>query len=251
MNLNIESNFSSLCTKSSELSRVKKGNSPEFSWAKNPYDIWFSRVFDIKISSGSEKKVVSKIIERIEKDDIPDTLLISEEHLSDVFRNELILNKFSEIVEQTTMSYDLSQIDFLNDDFLNVKIINRVSDFQNWFNVVCKIFGEKDIRLFELFLKDNEIIFLGTFCNGQIVSTTMMFIRNKIAGLHLVGTLDKHRGKGFGSFITKYALKYAVEKGCTHCVLQASKMGKSIYNKVGFNEFQKISHWKYFGPGSS
>ena len=247
MDLNIESNFSSLCKKSSNLSGEKIGYSPEFSWAKNPYDIWFSRIFDIKVPSASEKKVVTRIIESIKNDNTPDTLLINEESLSDEFRNELILNNFSEIVEQTTMSYELSKLEYLNEDFLNVKIIDQVRDFQKWFKAVRCIFGEKDIRLFELFLKDKEIIFLAIISNGEIVSTTMMFIQNKIAGLHLVGTLKDYRGKGYGSLLTKFALKYATEQGCMHCVLQASKIGKSIYSKVGFNEYQKISHWKYSG----
>ena len=244
MSLQIENNFSSLCIKASKLSGIGEVNSVNYSWAKNPYDEWFSRVFNINVLHGIENSELNKIKENIEKGIIPDTLLIKEEILNHDLKRALNKNAFTEMCEQTTMSFDLSHNDFLDEDFHNVKIIDQNDDFQNWFKAVKNVFGEKNIKLFELFLKDNEIIFFGAYFNGKIVSTTMMFIHKGIAGLHLVGTAHKYRGKGFGTILTKYALKCAKEKGCKYCVLQASEMGKRIYKNIGFKEFDKISHWK-------
>jgi predicted GNAT family acetyltransferase len=173
------------------------------------------------------------------------TLLINENAQTDRYINELIRNYFSESVVQTAMSYDLTQIDFLSEDLQDVRIIDQEKDFENWFNSVCRIFGEKNNKLFQLFLNDKDIVLLGVYVENQLVSTTMMFMQGEVAGLHLVGTLNEYRGKGLGSLITKFALKYATENGCKFCVLQASKMGKRVYRRIGFNEYEKISHWNY------
>ncbi len=53
------------------------------------------------------------------------------------------------------------------------------------------------------------------------------------------------RGKGFGTLITKTALRDAKDLGCKYSVLQASDMGRNVYNSIGFKEYCKIRHWEY------
>ena len=37
----------------------------------------------------------------------------------------------------------------------------------------------------------------------------------------------------------------AKDLGCKYSVLQASDMGRSVYNSIGFKEYCKIRHWEY------
>ncbi len=243
MTFKIEENFKGICLKASKVSGSSV--SGEFySWAKNSYKEWFSRFYDINIKPGKEEFVINNIIQEIKSGKTPDTLLIKEPTKD--LEDEIKLN-FTNIVEQTLMSYDLTGIE-VNENYENVKVIETQEDFLEWYKAAIEVFGDTDIRLFENFLEDDEITFLAGYINGEIASTTMVYIQGEVAGLHLVGTAEKYRGKGLGSITTKYALKYAKNRGCHTYVLQASKMGKTIYDKIGFIGSETISHWKYKNP---
>ncbi|MBU3101858.1 MULTISPECIES: GNAT family N-acetyltransferase [Clostridium] len=65
----------------------------------------------------------------------------------------------------------------------------------------------------------------------------MLYIKDAIAGIHLVGTANEFRGKGFETLIAKTALRDAKDLGCKYGVLQASDMGRNVYNNIGFKEY--------------
>ena len=79
----------------------------------------------------------------------------------------------------------------------------------------------------------------------MMVTTLMLFINNGIPGIHLVGTLDEFRGKGYGTSITLKAMKDLKDAGFVKAVLQASQMGENIYKKIGFKKYSELFHWGY------
>ena len=77
-------------------------------------------------------------------------------------------------------------------------------------------------------------LFLGN-AGGLPVSAALLFMANNIAGIYWVATLPDHRGRGFGTAVTRCAVRAGFQAGCSCCVLHATAMGEPIYRKLGFN----------------
>lgn len=81
--------------------------------------------------------------------------------------------------------------------------------------------------------QDGIELYLG-YENGIPVAGSMLFKKEDIAGVYMVGTLKKFQQKGYGSAVTQYVLKRGFELNCKKAVLQATQAGEKIYSKLGF-----------------
>ena len=79
------------------------------------------------------------------------------------------------------------------------------------------------------------------YAGGEPVSTGTVFYSHGVAGIYTISTPPDHRGKGYGSAITEACMADAKAKGFDTAFLQASKMGFSVYEKLGFQEIAKVS----------
>jgi len=62
-----------------------------------------------------------------------------------------------------------------------------------------------------------------------------------LAGIFCVGTLERVRGQGLGTTITRTAMNAARDAGARIVVLQASEMGRSVYERLGFDTVGTIT----------
>ena len=92
------------------------------------------------------------------------------------------------------------------------------------------------VRTFALgrFIGHEDVqMFVGRI-DGMIVTTATSVLSGETAGVFQVGTLEQHRGKGLGNVMTGHAIKAAVEKGARISYLQASALGRPVYESMGF-----------------
>jgi len=75
--------------------------------------------------------------------------------------------------------------------------------------------------------------FLGDV-DGRSVAASMLFRSGDAAGIYWVATLPEHRRAGFGTAMTRHAAAEAFDAGAAACVLHATRMGESIYRRLGF-----------------
>jgi GNAT superfamily N-acetyltransferase len=78
-------------------------------------------------------------------------------------------------------------------------------------------------------------LFVG-YLDHQPVSTSMLFHGAGVAGIYAVGTIPRERNKGIGAAITLKPLLEARQQGYHFAVLFSSRMGNSVYKRVGFRE---------------
>jgi GNAT superfamily N-acetyltransferase len=76
-------------------------------------------------------------------------------------------------------------------------------------------------------------IYVG-YVDGAPVTTSSLLVTGDTAGVYWVGTLEAFRGRGLGEAMTWHALSEGAKLGCTVGVLQASDMGRPIYERMGF-----------------
>lgn len=63
-----------------------------------------------------------------------------------------------------------------------------------------------------------------------------------------VGTLGSARGKGLATALMSRALFDACARGCATTTLQATKLGRPVYERVGYRDFGAIQMWESRPP---
>jgi ribosomal protein S18 acetylase RimI-like enzyme len=64
-----------------------------------------------------------------------------------------------------------------------------------------------------------------------------------VAGIYSVATLPDWRGRGLGAAVSLAPLLDARREGYKVGVLQSSEMGYKVYQRLGFREVCRISHY--------
>jgi GNAT superfamily N-acetyltransferase len=72
------------------------------------------------------------------------------------------------------------------------------------------------------------------YVDGQPVANSALVAAQRVAGVANIATLSSHRGRGIGEAMTAHVLKRGREFGCIMASLQASEMGKPVYERMGF-----------------
>lgn len=87
--------------------------------------------------------------------------------------------------------------------------------------------------------------------DGQPVTTAIVFMYGGIATVYTVGTLEAHRGHGYGAAITRAALLHGRANGYHVGALVASPMGEPVYRRLGFTEFAHFSTYVHLDESES
>ncbi len=82
-------------------------------------------------------------------------------------------------------------------------------------------------------LADNVVAFLALL-DGEPAAIAMTMVSHAVAGIYWVGSLEQARGKGLGRAVTVAATKAGFDLGADVASLQASPMGKPIYEAMGY-----------------
>ena len=70
--------------------------------------------------------------------------------------------------------------------------------------------------------------------DGEPVATVSVVTGGGAAGIYNVTTVEAARGRGIGAAMTVAAARHGAEQGFTLATLQASTMGRSVYERLGF-----------------
>lgn len=116
---------------------------------------------------------------------------------------------------------------------LTLQLITNVEASKKWSQTFEKAFGYK---VSEKTVKKtyHTINYYLIYDHEDIVGTVICHQTQNTIGIHSLGILPNMRGKGYATEIMYNALNKALEQGCNLATLQASKMAKSMYEKMGF-----------------
>jgi GNAT superfamily N-acetyltransferase len=72
---------------------------------------------------------------------------------------------------------------------------------------------------------------------GEPASTAFAFLGSEgVGGLYFVATADGMRGRGYGAAIVGAVLDELERRGARACILQATELGKPVYERLGFED---------------
>ena len=80
------------------------------------------------------------------------------------------------------------------------------------------------------------------------IVTGILVLHANVAGIYYVATVPDQRKKGYGTAMMKYLIERAKDQGYDMITLQASKEGKALYQRLGFEE---VCVFKEYAEGNS
>lgn len=70
----------------------------------------------------------------------------------------------------------------------------------------------------------------------KTISTVLFYRKDDLAGIYMVSTMSKYRGKGYAGWLLRSGMDYLIEKGVNKFILHSSILGFSVYKSIGFTE---------------
>lgn len=202
-------------------------NNYELSLIKNsewPNKIWIKQPLTNELLLGLSQKMTS-----------------SEQSLVfphwDIYPNEgseIALEGFTQKSFQTGMSLPLNK-PFPSSSSLTAKRVSNTEEAKLWAAIYPKCFGYvigEEILIQTM----NEIEYNLFYFNGALVGTAIYHPNEQVAGIHGVGIVPEMRRRGFAEEIMYLLLNRAIAENISYATLQASELGKGIYQRLGFTE---------------
>lgn len=195
---------------------------------------WPNRVFDIQNDF--------EIIQKLSKENkLPEIITLTKP-------NKLNSNSDYEFIfGQRNMTLNLNKILINISDKPNIKRVKTENDSIDFAKTASESFGYRvDHKVISNLVSNSNTARLFTYREDEecLGCGIIFFDSHNNAGLHMIGTLTKGRGKGIGKSMTEKLLMEAKKCKMNHCVLHASLMGESIYKKLGFEPYGEIETYK-------
>lgn len=110
-------------------------------------------------------------------------------------------------------------------------------DFKNFFYPIFKLRGD-NFRFNICFLEE------------RVASISLLFLQGDLATISALATLPKFQNKGAGFYTLHESLSYAKQQGVKKVAVQSTLKGKSLYQKLGFEEVCKFQAFMKTQPFS-
>jgi len=213
---------------------------------------WFNAAYSLKPPSGDETALIQETLEYFRSRGRRSiTWWLAPEVETSAWGAQLEANGWKAMTDLPGMAADLNA---MNEDLRlpdGLEII-RVEDSQTmdiWTSVFIPGFELPEAwmpdmleMMLALGMGSEMINYLATV-DGEPVATSTIYFGAGAAGIYCVSTLPEWRGRGLGAAVTLLPLLEARSQGYQVGVLQSSEMGYKIYQRLGFREVCKMSHY--------
>lgn len=162
------------------------------------------------------------------------------ENIQELFKK----NRIKHIERNSLMHCDMTNLDenhtFPEDLF--IKEVDDIKSLKEWTKLYTICFGYTD-GISNFTLNAHADLFLDkkipgkhyiAYLNDKPVGTASVFMANGVAGLYNITTAPEVRGRGIGEALTRSAMIVGKKAGYIFAILQATKKGQPLYEKIGY-----------------
>lgn len=236
-------NYFQLHKRFSELSQGDPIRGQTYSFFPNRYSDWLRRII-LKTGQLPQNRLLSELPELIHS--VGNQLVLSWEEDREITEALLSLN-YNIYESQAGMFLPDSNRFVLqektSDPSITFKRLTDGGEIQVWLSLVNEAFGSMDESdLYRIALSDEAFHFYAAFLQDEMVATAFTFQNQESIGLYSVTTSPSYRNRGIASRLVVGII--AENESPLPFTLQATKMGKGIYDKLGFLEIGTFRHWQ-------
>jgi GNAT superfamily N-acetyltransferase len=241
----IESNlhhFYEFAATRADLELVKE---KDYSWVRNRDSAWPNWIFRLNREMLDKEEFIKSLADRIKNKEIPPFLVTLEPDNPERFYDLAAKYGMKQINRWIGMAITLDDYKPLPElsSSNNIFEVCDTESINDWIKVVNNsLFNsttlEKEI-IEKLYQQGPLKLYLGCE-NSYPVSTSMSFENSSVAGLYMIATMESHRGKGWGTRLTRFAMEKCFQNNIRLIILHASAMGEPVYRKIGFKEYCKF-----------
>lgn len=78
--------------------------------------------------------------------------------------------------------------------------------------------------------------------DGEPAACGQLLLTDEVAGVYTIAVCAPFRRRGLGEAMTRAVLLAGRDRGATYGILQSSDMGRSVYERMGFETFTHYTH---------
>ena len=198
---------------------------------------------------------IEKAIGRFREKGVPGNWFVGPATQPPDIGNALLSHGFAQSDIQPGMAVDLRTLpDLTLPPGFEIEPLTSVDQLKGYGEVTLRGFGLpaslldtalEYVKSAEIDSVSQEHSYLGLM-DGKTVGVSTVIYGAGVAGIYRVATIPEARGKGVGTAMTLRPLLDARDKGYRVGILQSSKMGYSVYKKIGFREYckQTVYTWE-------
>jgi GNAT superfamily N-acetyltransferase len=217
----------------------------DFDYFKSSNGNWPNQILNIKVGVEYVQGLLENIEQQSKTGHLPAIVKCDPNRDSIEMVNTISTRGYSQ-GQWTAMTH------FMNESWhsalqtsLKISLVKTQEELQAWFILMQReLMGGVDVdyALFDHMFKSPKCFFYLGYINDQPAATSLFYIdEDGNGGVYLVSTHADHRKRGFGAAVTAVCLNKAKELGCTRIDIQATDLGKGVYQKLGFIDLGKIN----------
>jgi GNAT superfamily N-acetyltransferase len=236
---------------------AKSSNRPfyddgEISWVNCAPSPWPSGIMSARIEDGHLEEKIRLVVDQIKNGSAPRLWMTGPSMRPQNLEQHLERFGFVKRSEAAGMAIDLSE---LKDDRdppseLDIRMVNDEETLQAWARIVTVGLFERPesnavyfAQMISDLAKSGKVTLYLGFFRDQAVAPSTQFPSEGVAGIYHVATLSGVRYKGIGRGITLAPLLKARTDGFPTAILQATPMGQSVYEELGFKEHSRLGRY--------
>ena len=113
-----------------------------------------------------------------------------------------------------------------------------------WIDTMLEGFKKEDKpredEIYEKMLQSPDLYFLAYEEDGIFKGTVLLHLLEKYSGIHEVSVPEQYRGHGISKKILNYAFNIVEKNGNHGVALQASDLGRPVYESLGFRKVSEL-----------
>lgn len=209
----------------------------------NIKDDTFNMVLDVHFTDENAKERIDEVVKFFKEKKLPFSWWVGPLDTPLNLQEILMYKGFFHKENDYGMYLKLKNYFPKNPCKLQIKRVSNIKELRAFDDVHVKSHGNPDA--FDVILKnipENAYrgkspfrMYIGSY-NDKVVTTGVLVLYSDVAGIYYIVTDPKKRRKGYATDMMYYILKEAKKENYEMAVLQASDVGKKVYEKVGFKE---------------
>ncbi|OKY27434.1 N-acetyltransferase [Thalassotalea sp. PP2-459] len=169
-------------------------------------------------------------------------------NIHQAIKSHLLSNGWQKSFKQTAMYLPLNHQHLLPESpTLTLTPVRSRKQVEEWCHIGSAAFNYHiDINAILPLLSNNQVVMYLASTGSVNVGASMLLHSETCSGVHQMGVLPTHQGKGYAKAIMVALINQCITLNIKHLVLQASQAGLPLYKKLGFIEQFTIENFQFF-----